>query len=310
MANGFDTAQQGLGLASGVAAATGVGLPISLGIAGLQGLLGGFQYLNAIKQAKKNQRPTYTIDPTFQQNIDTLTNTMGLPQSALDLYYRQIGQNTNQGINAINGLGGNANDIASLIGNRNASYENIAVQDSLQKKQDIGGIIAARLQLADQKDKAFQINKYAPYADKAQAIASEKASGVQNIFGAFGSAAGAFANNATGKLADSLSNPMGAGKKLVDGTVNTQLYGNLDNITTSNSGVNVNAIIAALQSHASQQPQFQQPQLGQYNQYLTPQPQNNFDYQAWFNNIFGAQGLNISLPVAIIDRTDTDLSAD
>jgi hypothetical protein len=203
-------------------------LAAELPIAGAQALLGGFQYLNAINQAKKNIRPTYSIDPSYQYNVDILKNTMGLPQSALDLYYKNIGQNTNQGINGILSSGGNANQIASLVNGQNQNYENIAVQDALQRKQDINGILGAQTALAEQKDKAWQLNFFDPYKDRAQAISAEKTAGLNNIFGGLNSVSGAFANDATSKLADS--------------------------ITTPNSGVNIHQIMQFLKD--SQSPRY------------------------------------------------------
>lgn len=270
-----------------------------IGAAG-QATLGTFQYLNAIKQAQKNIRPLYSIDPSYKSNVDILTNTLGLPQSALDLYYRNIGQNTNQGISAILSSGGNANQISSLVGNQNASFENIAVSDALQRKNDTGGLIAARLALAEQNDKKWQLNIFDPYKDKAQAIASEKAAGLQNLTGAINSLSGGLANSATSNLAD--------------------------NITTPDSGVNTNAIMEALKSaryagNATNQPPYQlglppqttqnpnsygqptaqpqfsvNPQIPNYNSNVSQYPfapqNNNLDYQAWVNYMLRAQGRN------------------
>lgn len=177
--------------------------PLSLIQAGLaipQAIFGTFQYLNAVNQAKKNIRPTYNIDPAYQNQIDLLTANYGLPQSALSNFYNQAGQGATQGINAILANGGNPNMIADLINKQNQNFQDVLVKDALQKKSDLTGITAAQLQLAEQKDKEFQINKFAPYADKAQAIAQQKNAGLQNITGAFNTASSGIGNALTAGL--------------------------------------------------------------------------------------------------------------
>lgn len=253
----------GLGIAGAVAGATGVGLPVTLGIAALQAGLGTFQYLNAIKQAKNNTRPFYSIDPAYQNNINLLTNNLGLPSSALDLFYKNIGQNTSNGINAILANGGNGNQIAGVLGNQNQNYEKLAIDDTLQRKQDLAGIIAARLQLAEQRDKAFQINQYAPYADRAAAISNQKAAGIQNIFGGLNSVSGGLANNAISKLGQ----PNNTGAKY--GSI-----GSVSTISTPNSGVNTNQIAMNLYQQWLQQRQ--QPLYNGMPNTQLSLPMNNF----------------------------------
>lgn len=237
-----------------------------------QAIFGTFQYLSAVKNARKNLRPEYEIDPTFQQNIDFLKNTMGLPQSALELYYNRVGHGTSQGIEALLASGGNANQIATILGNQNRSFQEIALQDALQKKQDIGGIINANLMLAGEKDKAFQINEYAPYSDKAQALSAQKSAGLQNIGGAITGFSSALANNETNKLAEKLL-AMGTDAQKLGTT------GEVQTITTPNEGVNINKIMQSLMPNRS--PFFNQNQMSLGN--IPAAPQINFNQPAPFN---------------------------
>lgn len=215
------------------------GLPYTLPLAVLQAGLGTWQYLNAIHQSKMNQRPLYSINQEYQYNLDLLKSSLGLPQSALNLYYQNTGQQRSQGIDALLAGGGSANQISQFLNQGNRDNQNILAMDAMQRKQDLQGIIGAQTMLANEKDKAWQLNKYAPYADKAQAIAQEKQAGIQNIFGGLNSASGAFATDATSKLADSLSGASGMDKV---GATGSASY-----ITTPNSGVNINQIIKNLQ---------------------------------------------------------------
>lgn len=204
--------------------------PLALLQAGLavpQAIFGTWQYLNAVKQAKNNVRPEYNIDPAYQNQIDLLTANYGLPQSALNSYYNQAGQGATQGIGAILSNGGNGNMIADLVGQQNRNFQDVLVKDALAKKSDLSGIIGAQIALADQKDKAFQINEYAPFADKSQAIAQQKNAGLQNINSFFNTASSSVANGLTGGLYD---------QKVTDTT----------KITPTSSGVDYSQIIKML----------------------------------------------------------------
>lgn len=164
--------------------------------------IGIVQYLNAIKNAKKNVRPTYKIDPSYQTAIDTLESNQGLPQSAISQYSQNANNGLTQGISAIEQTGGNGNQISGFVNDADRNFQKVLVQDALTKKNDIGGILTAMNSLAEQKDKAFQINEYSPFADRATAIAQEKNAGLQNIFGSLNSISGGLANAATSKISD------------------------------------------------------------------------------------------------------------
>lgn len=249
---------------------------VAAAVASASATIGAYRYFRGKSQAKKNIRPEFKLDPQYQENIDILTNTMGLPQSALDLYYRSVGQNTNQGINAILGAGGNGNQISNLVGDRNQQFQQIAMMDAMQKKQDIMGIINARQMLANQKDTAWQLKEFNPYKDRAQALAFEEQAGFAQIGGALNSASAAFANNATSKLADSL------GETNTNPTLPP---------TTPNSGVNTNQLFQQFQQlqpnlnfgQPNNQFNFQQPAPLPFSPQFQPQSQLNFGQPNQFN---------------------------
>lgn len=205
---------------------------IQAGLAIPQGIFGTVQYLNAVNQAKSNVRPTYNIDPAYQNQIDLLTANYGLPQSALNSYYNQAGQGATQGLSAIMANGGNPNMIADLINKQNQNFQDVMVKDALAKKADLSGIIGAQMDLAEQNDKAFQINKFAPFADKSQAIAQQKAAGLSNINSFFNTLSSSVANGMTGGLYD---------QKVTDTT----------KITPTTSGVDYSQIIKMLPQNQS-----------------------------------------------------------
>lgn len=245
--------------------------------------LGAYQYLHGKKQAKRNVRPMYNIDPAYQSNIDVLKNTIGLPSSALEFYNRNIGQNTNQNLNAILSLGGTSNDVASLYGNQDEAFERVLIQDALQTKSDLGGINNAKLELAEQRDKQFSLNLFDPYKDKAQAAAEEKNAGIQNIFGGLNTVAGGLANRATLKLAESIN---AAGKE--EGVTDT----------APNEGVDLHLLYKKWQD--SQKPAWQQtkfydsiPNNSQLN--FGDQGSSMFAPDKRANNFFGQNPLPLNM---------------
>lgn len=237
---------------------------LQAGLAVPQAIFGTWQYLNAIKQAKSNIRPEYNIDPAYQNQIDLLTANYGLPQSALNSYYNQAGQGAAQGINAILANGGNPNMIAQLINQQNRNFQDVLVKDALAKKADLSGIIGAQLQLAGEKDKAFQINEFAPYADKSQAIAQQKNAGLQNINSFFNTASSSVANGLTGGLYDS---------KVTDTT----------KITPTTTGVDYSQIIKMLQ-----------PNTG-FQNYSQPSPNMNLGQNNFMN--YGLPNYSFNAPL-------------
>lgn len=161
-------------------------------------------YHQAVKGIRANIRPIYEIDPIYQQNIDLIKANMGLPAEALNLFYNRAGQGTAAGINAVNASGGNPNNIATILNNQSRQFQDVLVQDALARKADLNALMQANLNLAEQHDKDFQINKYAPFADKATALAQQKLAAEQewggqqiNVQGIVGASENAFGNRET-----------------------------------------------------------------------------------------------------------------
>lgn len=260
---------------------------VSIIVAGTSAAVGTYRYFHAKKQAQKNVRPDYMIDPIYQQNLNTLENTAGLPPSALEMYYRNAGQSGTAGINAINQGGGNGNLIAQLVNQQQRNYQDVLAQDALVQKQDIAGINNARLMLAEQNDKDFQLNQLNPYKDRAQAYAAEQAGAYAQIGNALNSASSSIANYKTGQLA----NQYNQGTQFDTAKMAALNGGNGSNTTTPNSGVNIYKLYQDLYGNQNQSPFVNQNNMtigniGQPQQQqnmFNPYNQNYFNQSSYFN---------------------------
>lgn len=252
-------------------------LPFLLIPALAQAVFGTWQTLNAIKQDKKNVRPPYGnwgLD-TARGNLDILNNTMGLPPAALNMLYNRNGQATSQGIDAILANGGNANQIAGLVGNEYAANENVGLQDAMQRKQDIGNILLARQNVSNEQDKLFQLNQLNPWKDKALAIYLQKQAGLQNIGGSLNAVSAGLATGATNKLAEAIMKMSEGGGNFDAGTSDAG-----GSVSTPGSGVNINKIYQQL--YGNRQSPFINPSnmtIGNIGQ----APQYNFNNTLPFN---------------------------
>lgn len=254
-------------------------------MAGASAAVGTYRYFHAKKQAKKNVRPEYMIDPIYQQNLDTLEGTMGLPPSALEMYYRNAGQAGTAGLSALTQTGGNANQIAQLINNQQRNYQDVLAQDALVAKQDILGINNARLMLAEQNDKNFQLNQLNPYKDRAQAFAAEQAGAYQQIGNALNSASSRVASYNTEQLIKKYGDAGG-----FDAAKLAAMGGDTSATTTPNSGVNIYKIYQDLYGNQNQSPFMNQNNMTIANAWGTPQQNqlqqynpNYFNQSSYFN---------------------------
>lgn len=146
---------------------------ISLAGAGYQAYQSGRNAKKA-KELAGQPRPNYEIP---QPEYDNLALAQSMAGQGLDAYTRQNFQNnSNAGLSAaIGGVlrgGGDPNAVSSAYGTYQAGQNQLAVADSQQKLRNLYGLMAQRDKMSDSLDKSFQVNNYAPWADK-QALAAE-----------------------------------------------------------------------------------------------------------------------------------------
>lgn len=168
----------------------------------IQGIQGAFQKAKAKKMARANKRPVYAIQKPILDNQAIAESRAG--QGISDASRQFLNQEQERGltssIDAILAGGGSVNNISDLYGKFQTGVSKMALVDEEMRTRNIQNLIQQNNQLAAEKDKAWQVNVYAPYADKAQAAAALSKQGTDNMWKGINSVIGAGANYATGQL--------------------------------------------------------------------------------------------------------------
>ncbi len=171
----------------------------TLGAGAVQGITGLLQKGKAKRMARANKRPVYEIQKPILDNQAIAESRAG--QGMSDASRQQLNQANEKGltssIDAILAGGGSVNNIADLYGNYQTGTSKMALIDEDMRRQNIQQLIAQNNTLAGEQDKAWQVNVYAPYADKAQAAAALSKQGSDNIWKGVNSMISAGASAAT-----------------------------------------------------------------------------------------------------------------
>lgn len=166
----------------------------------VQGITGALQKGKAKRMARANKRPTYEIQDAVLDNQDLIESRAG--QGISDATRRELTQGAERGltssIDAILSGGGSVNNIADLYSNYAGSLSKMALIDEEMRTKNVQNLIDQNSKLAAEQDKAWQVNVYAPYTDKAQAAAALSKQGTDNIWKGVNSVIGAGANFAAG----------------------------------------------------------------------------------------------------------------
>lgn len=186
----------------------------------LQAGLGIGQKAKAAKMAAGNKRPEYEISQQAKDN-QALAESMaseGLSDSAKQLYTSNADRGLTSSIDAILKGGGDVNAITDLNDGYNQSLSQFAMAEDQAKFRNLNILMRANDALGAEHDKAWQINQYAPYADKAQQAAQMSASGMQNISGGINTGLSALSMAAMGKINPSAGVPGAAGSGMPQGS--------------------------------------------------------------------------------------------
>lgn len=151
---------------------------------------GGLAIYGAIKKnqdakaAANNQRPTYNIPQEEYDNQRLAASQAGQGMSATS---RQAYQNSaDSGLattnDAILRSGGDPNAIGNAYNNYQQGINNLSIYDDQARMNHLNSLMAQNKNMAGERDKAWQVNQYAPWADKAQALAL-KQQGDQQLIG-------------------------------------------------------------------------------------------------------------------------------
>lgn len=143
---------------------------------------GAIQKEKARKAAAANTMPEYEINSEEKDMLRLAQSQAG--QGMSDAAREAMRSNTDRylgtGIDAILRGGGNANAISGLAGNVQSQVNQMAVYEDQARLKNLESLQAARARMSANKDKAYQINEYQPWANRAQAI-NEQMRGANNM---------------------------------------------------------------------------------------------------------------------------------
>lgn len=159
---------------------------VSAGVSGAVGLgtaiYGAIQKRKAQQEAAANKMPTYSI-PTEEQDALTLAGSQagqGMSDASRQAYLNNAGSGLAATTNAILRGGGDANSIGNAYNKYDTGINNQAIYDDQARMQHLSNLQGEFHRMSAQKDKQWQINQYAPWANKAQAI-GQQLTGGQNM---------------------------------------------------------------------------------------------------------------------------------
>lgn len=156
----------------------GVGAAIGLGTA----IYGGIKKRQAERAAAANVMPIYNI-PTEEQDALTLAGSQagqGMSDASRQAYLNNAGSGLSATTNAILRGGGDANSIGNAYNKYETGINNQAIYDDQARMNHLSNLQGEFHRMSAQKDKQWQINQYAPWANKAQAI-GQQLTGSQNM---------------------------------------------------------------------------------------------------------------------------------
>lgn len=148
---------------------------------GLQALLAIGQMAGAgqkNREAKKLERNLVTPDYEIAQPIldnqafAESRNSQGLSDAAMVGYNDNINRSLTSSIDAILRGGGSVNNIADLYDTVEDDFSKVAMIDEEIRMKNASNYLSQNEKLAEEMDKQWQVNEWAPYQDQRQLIAS------------------------------------------------------------------------------------------------------------------------------------------
>lgn len=220
--------------ASAVIAAVGLALAIGMAAKGLS------DQKKAKKIAAGNIRPTYSIAPeeTANQEIAQTLAGRGLSGATKQSFRTSAERGLSTSIDAILKGGGDTNQVGQVYGTYNDSMGRLAIADDAQRFDNLKILLDNNRRMAAERDKLFQLNEYAPFADKAQEAAALSAQGQQYINSGINTGFNAVSTYATGASQRKSTNRMKFGTSDEEYTGDNQYSPSLMNSGTGQSYLN------------------------------------------------------------------------
>lgn len=173
---------------------------IQTGLGVVEGAIGLINSGKTKEEAAQLQRsrPQYQISPLAGQDLSLAQSELSNGASAAERAYATLDNGaTSNSISAILKGGGNVNSIGEVYGNgQEGRLKLAAMRDSLRLNR-INNLYRASEENQQEQQTAWQLNRFAPWEDKAQANAAARTGAQGQIFGGLNIAATGAMNAAT-----------------------------------------------------------------------------------------------------------------
>lgn len=140
--------------------------------------------ISANNKAKKTlkERPVYKIqDPNFRSKTIAENNAQqGLSDESLQIQEDNANAGLSQSLDVLMKSGGGVNSVSDIYNNFNENVRNLTLVDDQTRFRNQQALISANTMMSDELDKSFQLNQFAPWMDKMQKTAQDKAT-AQNM---------------------------------------------------------------------------------------------------------------------------------
>lgn len=151
----------------------------------IQAGTGIYQLIRGNQLANSMERPNYSIP---QDVLDNLTDAeiqalRGLPAEQRQQYLDNIMRSQQASLGAMGDRKAGLSGLAGVQQQSNDAYRNLLSMDAQARMDAEQRLQGVRTQVADAKDKEWQLNELNPYMETMQAAEAMRGAGLQNIMG-------------------------------------------------------------------------------------------------------------------------------
>lgn len=220
---------------------------VGLLLGAVQAGIGIYQYAKGKSDMNKLNRPTYNIPDEVKENLTDaqLQALEGLPEAQKKQYIENVQRARSASLSRARDLKSGLVGLSGVYQNEVDAYKSLLGQDVAARQANQVKLSQARGQMAQYKDKQFEVNQMQPYKQAYNEAQSMQGSGMQNIVGGLSSGLGSLeANIAQNKQLDYLQslsqNSQGNlpfGSSYISPLNNTQVVGSNYSVPQSNYNV-------------------------------------------------------------------------
>lgn len=132
---------------------------------------------------KGNPFPTENVQPEYQENVNQATNMAqtGLPDQVYNNQLNNIQRNQAGGLMALSRSANPGGNVASIVRSGDDATSNLNAQDAMARNRNLLNLLNQRMQLAQQKDKAWDWNHQQRYLQNLAKANAYRSAGNQSI---------------------------------------------------------------------------------------------------------------------------------